>query len=104
MSFIKDLDCFIQSWNSSLQTNSVLTVYKELKNDFEYEAYLNADIPSYYLKLFTQLRISCHKLRVETGRYGRNAWKDTKDVVKCAIPLTLRTNIILCVFVKSIKH
>ena len=65
-------DCFIQNWNSNLQTNSVLTVYKELKNDFEYETYLNADIPSYYLKLFTQLRISCHKLRVETGRYGRN--------------------------------
>jgi len=66
------VDNFTQEWNDSLMQNSVLTVYKHLKSTFGYEEYLNIVSSSYYRKSITRLRLSSHRLRIESGRYGRN--------------------------------
>ena len=43
-----------------------------MKTDFKYEAYLDMISNSQYRYLLTQMRISAHRLRIETDRYGRN--------------------------------
>ena len=43
-----------------------------MKLEFEYEKYLDNVRSSKYRRLITQMRVSAHKLRIETGRYGRN--------------------------------
>ena len=47
-------------------------MYKHLKTDFAYERYLDIVRNTKYRHLITQIRVSAHKLRIETGRYGRN--------------------------------
>ena len=66
------MDCFIQEWDASIRDNRVLTLYKTVKDTFEYELYLDVIKDKYLCHALTKLRVSSHKLRIETGRYGRN--------------------------------
>lgn len=50
----------------------MLTLYKYAKSDLEYECYLDKMNSKHYRQIITKIRISAHKLRIETGRYGRN--------------------------------
>jgi len=36
----KLMDCFIQEWDASIRGNRVLTLYKTVKDTFQYELYL----------------------------------------------------------------
>ena len=66
------MDCFIQEWDASIRDNRVVTLYKTVKDTFEYELYLDVIKDKYLCHALTKLRVSSHKLRIETGRYGRN--------------------------------
>ena len=66
------VDCFTQEWRHSLDNNGVLTVYKHIKTSLEYECYLSSIRNKVYRYNITKIRLSAHKLRIETGRYGQN--------------------------------
>jgi hypothetical protein len=65
------IDNYIQTWHSSLENNSVLELYKNCKELFSYENYLNI-LPKNLRFYITRIRMSAHTLRVQTGRYGQN--------------------------------
>ena len=61
-------DQYIQAWNSQLSsTTGKLRFYKLFKTTFEREPYLN--LPPHLRVPIAKLRISCHPLQIETGRY-----------------------------------
>lgn len=64
------LDNFIQEWTADLETNQVLTLYKNFKNTFEHEDYLTVSKCKKYRNALARLRLSSHSLRIESGRYG----------------------------------
>ena len=65
------VDCFIQSWQGSKETSSVLDMYNNFKTVFVYEPYL--DILPFDLRIFiSRIRLSSNSLRIQTGRYSRN--------------------------------
>lgn len=66
------IDCFTQEWHVYLQTNSVLILYKAVKERFEYESYLDVFSNIKLRQFVTKIRLSSHNLHIETGRYGRN--------------------------------
>ena len=61
-------DQYIQTWNSQLSsTTGKLRFYKLFKITFEREPYLN--LPPHLQVPIAKLKISCHLLQIETGRY-----------------------------------
>lgn len=65
------IDCFLQEWRSDIGSKPVLLVYKHIKENFEYEPYL--DLLNISQRLFiTRMRTSAHCLRIETLRNGNN--------------------------------
>ena len=57
--------------NKRTKSGNKLRTYNTFKKEFDYENYLN-DIPNInYRKCVTRLRISAHKLAIETGRHAR---------------------------------
>ena len=68
------IDVFHQSWLREVERSEVLILYKEINVLICYEPYLNICICNTrsYRKVLTQLRLSSHSLRIQTGRYGRN--------------------------------
>lgn len=65
------LDQFLQSWYTSVNNSPSLMLYHEFKANFGFETYLDK-LPQKLRIPFTKLRLSCHQLRIETGRYGVN--------------------------------
>ena len=63
-------DQFIQNWSETIHTMPKLDYYCKIKTVFKFEDYL-IDISSNELrKNLTCLRLSSHKLAIETGRYS----------------------------------
>jgi len=48
-----------------------LTFHTFLKENFEHEYYLTV-LPLKYMHSLAKLRLSSHKLRIESGRYGES--------------------------------
>ena len=65
------IDTFKQCWYNDIARSRSLALYKEYKHDFEYELYLTK-LPSKFRISMSQLRLSAHQLRIETGRYLQN--------------------------------
>ena len=59
---------FVQFWHRSKYESPKLDFYNLVKNDFKREEYLKLT-NSYHRASITKLRISAHKLNIETGRY-----------------------------------
>ena len=56
----------------SIGSRSKLRTYITFKKDFEMEPYLHVDnTPTKWRKLFCSLRVSCHDLEIERGRYQK---------------------------------
>ena len=66
------IDCFIQKWYGNVNNSTVLDEYKYFKNGFEYEKHL--DMLSSDLRFYiSRLRLSANSLRIQFGRFVRNA-------------------------------
>ena len=67
------IDCFKQKWFADIAVNNVLnTLYVYVKTHSSLENYLNILCCKTSRKCLTKLRISAHKLRIESARYGRD--------------------------------
>ena len=62
-------EVFIEIWNDERAVNKKLDFYNSIKENFGVEQYLYEGIKHKDLKCTAQIRMSAHKLRVETGRY-----------------------------------
>ena len=62
---------FISQWRDSIGTQSKLKFYRQVKNGFGEEAYLQLPNSSFRSQI-AKLRSSSHDLMIEKGRYGRS--------------------------------
>ena len=62
---------YLTIWTSCKNQSSKLQLYNLIKEKYEIEAYLTIIKNFEQRKSLTKLRISNHKLAIETGRYGR---------------------------------
>ena len=62
---------YLDSWRSTLLSNldGKLRTYTKFKSNFQRECYLSILTNVTQRKNFTRFRISCHQLKIETGRY-----------------------------------
>ena len=60
---------YISHWNQTLQNSQKLSFYNTIKNNSSPFTYLVLTRRNPLRKTLLKLRISCHKLRIETGRY-----------------------------------
>ena len=65
------IDTFKQSWLNDIANSRSLILYKNFKQTFEFEYYLNV-LPSKLRIALSRLRLSSHQLQIETGRYAQN--------------------------------
>ena len=74
-------DQFIQDWLCRINApegrnnnmSNKLRTYKLFKDQFQLEHYLKCQLPNKHRAALTKLRVSCHKLAIETGRYHKPA-------------------------------
>ena len=59
-------DNFIQNWNSRLNESSRALFYRNLS--FGYKSYLDTVTKSKFRVALSRLRLSSHRLEIETGR------------------------------------
>ena len=59
------------AWKVRLEKSSKLEFYREIKTDYEFEKYLSWVKDRRKKSSLTKLRISAHKLHIETGRYKK---------------------------------
>ena len=79
-------DNFVKFWEISKQNSPKLEFYNECKTRFSTEHYLT-DIKNFHHRSqLTQLRISAHKLNIETGRY-KNIPKENRICHWCKVCL-----------------
>ena len=75
-------DIYICKWRSDMSLCSSLVLYKELKNSFTISEYL-VMINDYKTRnMISKIRLSSHKLRIETGRH-MNIERQHRKCQKC---------------------
>jgi len=62
---------YISYWNQTLQHSQKLSLYYTFINNYSLSAYLDLTRKNSSRKSLVKLRISSHKLRIETGRYDK---------------------------------
>ena len=67
----KVIDVFKQTWYNDVNNSRPLILYKSFKQSFKFEHYPSV-LPKKFRIVLSQLRLSAHQLRVETGRYSQN--------------------------------
>ncbi|KAL4224701.1 hypothetical protein ACF0H5_015396 [Mactra antiquata] len=63
-------DLFIQGWNGRIQESSRASFYKHIAN-FSFQPYLNTCNITKFRYILTRLRVSSHRLYIESGRWAR---------------------------------
>ena len=63
------IDIYKQNWYANINNSSKLASYCMFKHDFNIELYLSCINVNKYRISLTKLRLSCHNLEIETGRY-----------------------------------
>ena len=68
---LKQSKKYISHWNQTLQHSQKLSLYYTFKKNYSLSAYLELTRKNPSTKSPVKLRISSHKLRIETGRYDK---------------------------------
>ena len=70
------IESYKDNWKQTLGSSSgnicesgKLSLYKEIKSVFGYERYLGEVKNQAHRKAMTKIRLSCHRLQIESGRY-----------------------------------
>ena len=63
------IDVFKQTWFNGVKSKSSLNLFLRYKNDIQFEKYLDI-LPINKRAALSRLRLSSHKLLIETGRYS----------------------------------
>ena len=81
-----------------MSNSGSLTLYKNFKQFFEIEHYLNV-LFSKFRSVISRLRLSAHQLRTETGRYACNRTDRALRLCTLCAKSDLETSIVLFWFV-----
>jgi hypothetical protein len=76
-------DNFVQNWNDRLNQSNRATFYRTFA-DFKFQPYLNIVNVSKFRIALTQLRVSSHRLEIETGRWAKPN-KIIRENRKCSL-------------------
>ena len=76
-------DVFVQNWNERLNLSSRATFYRSFA-EFKFQPYLNIVNVSKFRIALTQLRVSSHRLEIETGRWTKPN-KISRENRKCQV-------------------
>ena len=79
---LRIIDVFKQNWYNCLTNSSSLSLYKEFKVTFAFEKYLD-NLPFSTRIAMSKLRLSSHKLRIETGGYKQQ--RTDRSFRKCQL-------------------
>ena len=72
-----------QCWSNGINSFSKMDTYKSFKSRFLIESYFNAITNRAHIVSYTKMRISNHKLAIETGRYKNiRVMKDIANFVE----------------------
>jgi hypothetical protein len=74
-----------QVWQSQINNNDKLTVYRQVKTQFQREPYLDT-LSSQHRRTFSKLRMSAHCLAIERGRYSNPKTPQHLRFCKCCHP------------------
>lgn len=101
------IDCFKQKWFSDIDNSHVLnTLYKYIKPTFGMEYYLEKILCKKTRRFLTRIGVSAHRLRIETGRYGRERLERRKRVCQLCNDLEIEDEyhfILKCCMYKEIR-
>lgn len=61
---------FIQKWQNLVRESSKLSLYCQIKNNYDFEYYLDILKLNKFRNAYASLRLSCHDLEIERGRYA----------------------------------
>ena len=75
-------DQYIAEWRTCVAGSSSLYLYKELKQVFEKSAYLDILNNNKYRNTIAKIRLSSHKLCIETGRH-QNIVRNQRKCLLC---------------------
>ena len=64
--------CFKQTWFNGVKSESSLNLFLRYKNDIQFEKHLDI-LPIDKRAALSRLRLSSHKLLIETGRYANRS-------------------------------
>ena len=64
---------YVSYWNQTLQHSRKLSFYHSIKKNYSPSAYFDSTRKNPGRRTLVKLRIGCHNLRVETGRYDKIA-------------------------------
>ena len=78
---------FSNRWNNAVKKpyNNKLRTYALVKNNFDFENYLDSINNNEHRIALTRLRTSSHYLRIETGRFSKNAMQNDDDKLKLRV-------------------
>ena len=62
---------YVSEWKADTGSSSKLNFYSEIKEEYTFEKYLDFIDNRQHKAALTELRISAHRLHIETGRYKR---------------------------------
>ena len=62
---------YVSYWNQTLQHSRKLSFYHSIKKNYNLSAYLDPTRKNPMRRTLVKLRIGCHNLLVETGRYDK---------------------------------
>ena len=91
-------DQFVQVWSSNISNSSKLLLYRNFKNTFEHEVYLDVLKIRKFRSAMAKLRTSNHDLNIERGRYT-NIPRNERHCVICNKENTVETEfhfILIC--------
>ena len=78
-------DHFVQNWSERLNNSSRALFYRSIA-EFKFQSYLKVIQIDKYRNVLTRLRVSSHKLCIETGRWVRNRLElDQRKCLRCNI-------------------
>jgi len=73
-----DYEIYISHWYTGLNTCTSMYIYKQIKTTIDRSTYLDILETPTYRKVISQLRLSSHKLAIETGRHNKITLHDRK--------------------------
>ena len=62
---------YVSYWNQTLQHSRKLSFYHSIKKNYSLSVYFDSTRKNPIRRTLVKLRIGCHNLRVETGRYDK---------------------------------
>ena len=94
-----DYEIYIAHWHTGLDTCTSIRIYKQIKTTIDRSTYLDILETPTYRRVIAQLRLSSHKLAIETGRHNKINLHDRKCTHCTLLRFILCILYVLCIII-----